>query len=82
MMGHVHKLLVHDKDVLTLDKNAQPVYKTKWYGVGGTFLETIKIGHRNYFEAQKGEFSKIGFLELKIDYAGRGFTHELLAHKM
>jgi len=80
IMGHIHKLEARAFDYLTIKDNKLN-YVTKWFGVGGTFLETYKEGTRNYFESKKGMLADTGFLELKAIYKG-GWNHKLVSHKM
>jgi len=77
VMGHVHKLVSHHSDYVTTDHQYNIQYDREWYGTSGCFLDTLRLGHRNYFEGNKGELSHIGMLEatIDIDRAGRIQKH-------
>jgi hypothetical protein len=67
VMGHVHKIESRHMDYSTISRVGKYQADREWYGVSGCFLDTFRVGHRNYFEGNKGELSHIGMLEARID---------------
>lgn len=85
VMGHVHKIETRHYDFQRVAMQGPTVKRDReWYGCSGCFLDSYRVGNRNYFEGQKGEMSHIGFLEARIDYVSRngkgGWETTLIKH--
>lgn len=80
LAGHGHKLFVYVQEKMKLNRVFKKSSKIRFYGMTGCFLETVKVGCKGYWEGKKGDFSAIGFIELKADLTDK-WRHKLLTHR-
>lgn len=80
LLAHGHKLFTYIHEKVKLNKVLKKVSKVRAYGMTGCFLETVKVGCKGYWEGKKGDFSAIGFMELKADLTDK-WRHKLVTHR-